>query len=44
MDFEDTIGDSLRESRKNVIGKWKTGNPCCVVAESLVTTVTCGYM
>lgn len=41
MNFEEATGKGLKERKKNVIGGWRTGNPCYVVVESLTDTVTC---
>lgn len=41
MTFEEATGKGLKESNKNVIRGWRTGNCCYVVAESLTDTVKC---
>lgn len=41
MTSEEAISKGLKESKKNVIGGWRTGNPYYAVAESLTDTVTC---
>lgn len=41
MNFKEATGKGLKERKKNVIGGWRTGNPCYVVVESLTDTVTC---
>lgn len=39
LDFEEATSEGLKESKENLIGNLKKGDPCYVVTE--INTITC---